>query len=284
MFTYRTHLLTHFRIIEESIRTHRQSVGRSQTAGPTIARISPMIKARIKTPITMMITTPIAAMAILITVIMTMAITGPAIADDIAVPKDDLLPKDAVTVVEEFHATLLEAMRLDRCADRYALLLPVITKGFDLDRIARLSTGSFWKNMSGDEQRDFTRALARSTVASYADNFSGYDGEMFHTLKEKKIGAGWLIQTALVINTDKSEADGNGQKDGKNDTVDRVRFDYLLRRDGDGHWRVVDILLKGAYSELAAKRSQYLAVLRGDGAAALIKRIIDKIPSQCDVG
>ncbi len=42
-------------------------------------------------------------------------------------------------------------------------------------------------------------------------------------------------------------------------------------------WRVVDVQLKGAYSELATRRSEYSSILRRSGLATLLAAIADKV-------
>ena len=51
-------------------------------------------------------------------------------------------------------------------------------------------------------------------------------------------------------------------------------------RLGSG-WRVVDVQLKGAYSELATRRSEYSSILRRSGLAELLAVIDAKIASAC---
>jgi len=54
-----------------------------------------------------------------------------------------------------------------------------------------------------------------------------------------------------------------------------VRLDYLMRSSG-GSWKIIDVYLSGTISELAARRSEFSAVLRQGGAAALVETLRKK--------
>ena len=51
-----------------------------------------------------------------------------------------------------------------------------------------------------------------------------------------------------------------------------VVLNYLMR-DGDAGWQILDVYLKGTVSELATRRSEFSAVLRREGAKALVQLI-----------
>jgi phospholipid transport system substrate-binding protein len=54
-----------------------------------------------------------------------------------------------------------------------------------------------------------------------------------------------------------------------------VQLDYLMRKSGS-RWRIIDVYLSGTISEMAARRSEYSAVLRQGGAPALIDLLTKK--------
>ena len=55
-----------------------------------------------------------------------------------------------------------------------------------------------------------------------------------------------------------------------------IAINYLMRKFKRG-WRVVDVQLKGVYSELATRRSEYSSILRRSGLATLLAEIDGKI-------
>ncbi len=53
---------------------------------------------------------------------------------------------------------------------------------------------------------------------------------------------------------------------------DGVRIDYLMQSTNNA-WRIVDVFLKGAISELATRRSEYVSVINRRGYDGLIDAI-----------
>jgi phospholipid transport system substrate-binding protein len=53
---------------------------------------------------------------------------------------------------------------------------------------------------------------------------------------------------------------------------DPVTLNYLMRGSGDT-WKIVDIYLSGTISELATQRSEFGAILKSGGPAALIQSL-----------
>ena len=72
-------------------------------------------------------------------------------------------------------------------------------------------------------------------------------------------------KTAVMIKTELVKSDGTA-----------VKLDYLFKLYKNG-WRVIDIYLDGAFSELATRRSEYSSVLGRKGLDALINQIHQKV-------
>ena len=54
---------------------------------------------------------------------------------------------------------------------------------------------------------------------------------------------------------------------------EKIALNYLMRQDGTGAWKVIDVYLSGAVSELATRRSEFVAVLQRGGADGLVRMI-----------
>ena len=54
-----------------------------------------------------------------------------------------------------------------------------------------------------------------------------------------------------------------------------MQLDYLLRSAQD-KWRIIDVYLSGTVSQLAARRSEFSAVLRQSGVSGLIALLKQK--------
>jgi len=169
----------------------------------------------------------------------------------------------AEAVVQELNASLLDVMKeagkLDYAA-RYQKVEPVVDAAFDVDFMAEKSLGRHWRGLSTDEQKQWKDLFRRFMVANYAGRFDRYSGQSFeqHGTEEGAYDT-VMVQTTLV-----------------NPGDENIDLNYRLRQT-DAGWRVVDIYLKGTVSELALRRSDYSAVMKRDGFAALASYLSGKI-------
>ncbi len=171
-------------------------------------------------------------------------------------------PESPSATVVRLNAVLLEVMQnADDLgyAGRHARLKPVLNEVFDFRRMARSSIGSSWNKLTDGQREDFVEAFAGLSVATYAARFDGYSGERFEVISEEPGRRGRILVRNQLIKSD-GEA---------------IRIDYLTH-EKDGAWRVVDVLLKSTFSELAAKRSEYVSVIMRDGFETLLAALRDK--------
>lgn len=169
----------------------------------------------------------------------------------------------ARSVVERFHRSLIDVMRRANelgYRGRFQTLAPEISRAFHIPVMARIVAGSHWKTFSRDQKSVLVQAFGRMTTATYAHRFDGYSGESFRMLGERPSRRKSVVVKSEIVKS-------NGEA---------VAIDYLMRRFKRG-WRVVDVQLKGAYSELATRRSEYSSILRRHGLATLIAEIDDKV-------
>jgi len=166
-------------------------------------------------------------------------------------------------VIERFHESLIAVMKEGEnlgYQGRYAWLEPIVKETFYLSEMARISTGRSWGKASPAIQADVIDAFTNMTIANYSSRFDAYDGESFETL-----GVEDAPRETAQVKTQIIKSDG-----------EPVSFNYLLRKNDKGEWRVVDIFLKGAYSELATRKSEYVSVIRNKGFDALINALREK--------
>ncbi len=168
-------------------------------------------------------------------------------------------------VVERFHRSLISVMtRADGLGyrGRYDALSPEIARAFHIPVMTRIVAGGHWKKFSNDQKSALVEAFGRMTTATYANRFDGYSGERFRILGEVP-----RRRKSVVVQSEIVKSDGEA-----------VAINYLMRRFKRG-WRVVDVQLKGAYSELATRRSEYSSILRRSGLATLLAVIAAKVAS-----
>ncbi len=164
----------------------------------------------------------------------------------------------AAQQVETFYDGLLDSMKHAKelgLEGRYNKLKPVVERVYDLPTMTSLAVGSTWSTISPADQKALIAAFERMTIANYAKNFDGYDGEKF-TVDDKvqTRGADRIVMSSLVT---------------KDQTVP---FIYRMKQSG-GSWKIVDVYLNGSISELATRRSDFSSTLSSGGAAALIAKI-----------
>ena len=157
--------------------------------------------------------------------------------------------------VIKLHETLLHNMKNAAALGfegRQKRLAPIVQDVFDLETMTRISIGASWRNIDDETRARLVGAFSDWTVANYAAQFAAYEGERFETVDNADAGRGnILVNTRLVT---KSET---------------VALNYRLRRTGE-QWRVVDIYLDGAVSQLAMRRGEFAAVLGNGGVEHLI--------------
>jgi phospholipid transport system substrate-binding protein len=165
-------------------------------------------------------------------------------------------------VVKDFYAHLVDVMKQgDKLgfSGRVKALDPVIRSAFNLPLMTRVSVGPAWANASPDEQKQLTSAFSDFSVATWASRFASYDGETFAVTGEKETAGGTMVATSLT------------PKDGE-----PVAINYLMKQDEKGKWRVVDVFLDGAISDLATRRAEFSSIVKRDGLDALVNSLGDK--------
>ena len=172
----------------------------------------------------------------------------------------------AVAPIRAFYDALLAAMKqADQLGvrGRYDKLAPVIRSTFDLPAMTRIAVGPEWTTIPPEQQAALTDHFSRMTIATYANRFDGWSGQSFEVDPEVlPRNNGRIVRTKL--NRPKEEP---------------VTLNYLMRGTGDS-WKIVDIYLSGTISELATQRSEFGAILKSGGPAALIESLrqqIDKL-------
>ncbi len=176
----------------------------------------------------------------------------------LAAPADD-----AHATIDAFYGVLLATMKEGQklgFAGRRERLAPAVSRAFDLPAMTRLVVGLQWQSFSPAEQQQLVTAFSDFSIATYASQFDDYSGESFEVDRKADPAPGddVIVHTKLIQPQDKP-----------------VQLDYLLRSD-QGKWRIIDVYLSGTVSQLAARRSEFSAVLRQDGVAGLVTLLKQK--------
>ena len=169
-------------------------------------------------------------------------------------------PGSAPAVIERFYEQLLAVMKEAKRLGfdgRYTRLSPVIAQTFDLPLMTRIAIGPGWAQIPPDQQQRLNAAFSRYTISMYANRFDDYGGEHFEVTPTATPNPNGVLVNSKLVKT-------NGEA---------VSLNYLMRQEGSGVWKVIDVYLSGTVSELAARRSEFAAVLQRNGADGLVELI-----------
>jgi phospholipid transport system substrate-binding protein len=171
---------------------------------------------------------------------------------------------DPKAIVQSFYDALEETMKQgDELGfdGRYKKLEPVIHETFDTPVMAKIAIGSEWTNFSADEKKEMLATFDQYMVTTYAARFKSYKGQKFEVGEVKTPAENRaLVETRLFRS--------NGEP---------IALNYLFRPDTNGSWKIIDVYLSGAISEMARMRSDFSATVTGGGAKALITALEKKI-------
>jgi phospholipid transport system substrate-binding protein len=172
----------------------------------------------------------------------------------------------AIAPIRAFYDVLLDTMKQAEklgVRGRYDKLAPVIRSTYDLPAMTRLAVGPDWSTIPPEQQTALLDSFARRTIATYANRFDGYSGQSFLVEPEvESRNTGRIVRTKIIRPPEFP-----------------VTLNYLMRGSGDT-WKIVDVYLAGTISELATQRSEFSAILKKGGPAALIESLnqqIDKL-------
>lgn len=133
-------------------------------------------------------------------------------------------PDPAVQQVQTLYDALLDSMKHAKelgLKGRYEKLKPAIEQTFDFPDMVRYVVGPSWTTMPSADQQALLVAFERLTIANYASNFDGYDGEKFVVDPAVTVrGTDRVVQSKLVT---KSQT---------------VPFNYRMRQTG-GSWKIL---------------------------------------------
>lgn len=171
---------------------------------------------------------------------------------------------DPKAIVQSFYDSLEETMKQgDELGfdGRFKKLQPVIHETFDVPVMAKIAIGSEWTAFDAGQKDAVLKTFDQYMVTTYAARFKTYKGQRFEVGEVKTPADNRaLVETKLVRS--------NGEP---------VSLNYLFRPDSAGSWKIIDVYLSGAISEMARMRSDFSATVTGGGAEALITALEKKI-------
>ena len=138
---------------------------------------------------------------------------------------------------------------------RAQIIAPIIDRIFDLSTVLHNSIGMRYTTLSADEQTRLLAAFREFTIARYVSSFK-QGGEAKFTVspstRAAPTGGSTIVNTTIGDGSDSPTA-----------------INYVMMPSGGGY-RIVDILLNGHISQVAAQRADFSSTLARGGADALV--------------
>ena len=170
---------------------------------------------------------------------------------------------EPAAVIQSLYDALLDAMKQGEQLGfdgRYQKLEPVIHKVFDVATMCKIALGGYWTTLSTDKKNAVLVAFDKYTVSTYASRFKAFKNQKFVVGQTRQVpNDRVLVESKLV------KSDG-----------EPIELNYLFRKTEDG-WRVIDVYLAGAISQLTQMRSEFSEPLQKGGVDALIQQLDQKV-------
>ncbi len=159
---------------------------------------------------------------------------------------DDAVSADQF--VRVFAAQILEVIgdRSQPQAERMRRVEVVAADRFDLDRIARIALGRFWKTAPDGERQEFSALFKAYVMTSYGRRFDEFAQRRLRVVAATPAGDDIMVE---------SYVEGGSTP---------IRLDWRLTPTADG-WRILDLMVEGV-SLVLTYRNEFAALIeRGGG-------------------
>jgi phospholipid transport system substrate-binding protein len=167
--------------------------------------------------------------------------------------------------VQDFADRVLAALRDPSLTPEQRLrrVDALVVEGFDLDRVARIALGRYWKAADEAQRREFTALFRAYMLTSYGRRFSEYGDRRLRVVAAAPAGEGDATVETYV--------EGGATP---------IRLDWRLARAGDG-WRALDLTVEGV-SLLLTYRNEFAAVIErsGGGLSGLIGELRTRVAAE----
>jgi phospholipid transport system substrate-binding protein len=144
-------------------------------------------------------------------------------------------------------------------AQRQDKLRQIVAQTFDFTEMSKSALGYHWKQITPDQQKEFTDAFVAFIEDSYLSKINDYRGQQVAFLSARNDGPQYA-----QVNTNIIEPDGK----------DPIHVNYLLLSEG-GTWKIYDVTVD-AISIIANYRNQFNRVMNNKGYDVLIKDLKSK--------
>ncbi|MFZ0658784.1 MAG: ABC transporter substrate-binding protein [Candidatus Binataceae bacterium] len=137
-------------------------------------------------------------------------------------------------------------------------LRQIISRSFDFTEMSRSALGYHWKQITPDQQQEFTTVFTTFIEDSYLAKINDYSGQQVQFVRQTNDGAQYAQVATNIVQPGK----------------DPIAVNYrLLNRNGQ--WKVYDVTVE-AISIIANYRNQFNRVMNNQGYSKLIADLKSK--------
>ena len=178
---------------------------------------------------------------------------------------DDAISADQF--VRVFATQILEVIgdRSQPQAERMRRVEVVAADRFDLDRIARIALGRYWKTAPDAERQEFSALFKAYVLTSYGRRFDEFAQRRLHVVTSTPAGDDTMVE---------SYVEGGSTP---------IRLDWRLTPSADG-WRILDLMVEGV-SLVLTYRNEFAALIERSGGQlrGLIAELRGRVAGHQDV-
>lgn len=173
---------------------------------------------------------------------------------------EQMTPKASVSnTVDSIVKVVQEFPGEDKQKERRAKLREIINPRFDFDKMAQLSLGAAWKDITPEEQKEFTETFSNLLAKTYL-------------VKIETVKAG-------MVSIETETLDDTGQKATVKTLVkskgDVFPLDYKMLNE-EGTWKVYDVVIENI-GLIVNYRNEFSSIIRKDKFAGLMQRLKEKL-------
>ena len=134
-------------------------------------------------------------------------------------------------------------------------IVGLISKTFNIEKMVSIIIGNKWGTLETSAKNELISVFEEYVSKNYFKRFSKINKPKFVIDEQKKVSKFILVKTILIIKK-----------------TEQVRIDYLLSNEKSG-WKIFDVLIDGAISEIATKKSEFSVYIKNDNIDSLINAL-----------
>jgi phospholipid transport system substrate-binding protein len=150
-----------------------------------------------------------------------------------------------------------DSLTRDRKVDR---LIALLEGPIDLDLVARLILGRYWRAASEEQRQEYLRLFRAFALDSLASKLHVYQGQEFEVTGARVVSDNDAVVSTRILSPDRPPLD----------------VDWRLRQRDDGNLVAIDVIVAGV-SLIVTQRSEFGAVVERQGVEGLLSELRQRV-------